>query len=128
MMSLVLVILRLLEPSSELRIAEHLFERTALDALLGLDPSKVNEDRLYRALDKLVAHKSALQTHLKNRLGELFKLEYDLLLYDVTSTFFEGTVPGEPAGHSGILKGSTSGLQTGVHCPGGQPLRHAHRL
>ena len=58
--------LRLLDPSSELRIAEHLFERSALDALLGIDPSKINDDRLYRALDKLLPHKNALQKHLKN--------------------------------------------------------------
>ena len=102
--SLVLVILRLLEPSSELRIAEHLFERTALDALLGIDPSKVNEDRLYRALDKLRLHKDSLQAHLKNRLGELFKLEYDLLLYDVTSTYFEGQCLKNPLAQRGYSR------------------------
>ena len=107
-MSLVLVILRLLEPSSELRIAEHLFERTALDALLGLDPSKVNEDRLYRALDKLVAHKDALQKHLKDRLGELFNLEYDLLLYDVTSTYFEGRCQKNPLAQRGYSRDQRS--------------------
>jgi hypothetical protein len=93
-MSLVLVILRLLSPSSELRIAEHLFERTALDTLLGIGAAKVNDDRLYRTLDEWVMHKEALQKHLKNRLGELFKLQYDLLLYDVTSTYFEGQCQG----------------------------------
>ena len=103
-MSLVLVVLRLLEPSSELRIAEHLFERTALDVLLGLDPAKVNDDRLYRALDQLLAHKDALQRHLKNRLGELFKLDYDLLLYDVTSTYFEGQAQGNPLAQRGYSR------------------------
>ncbi len=88
-MAEVLVILRLLEPSSELRIAEHLYERTALADVLGVPPAKVNDDRLYRALDKLLPHKAALETHLKNRLGELFELEYDLFLYDMTSTYFE---------------------------------------
>ena len=52
--------------------------------------NKVNEDRLYRSLDQLLPHKEELERHLKNRLGELFDLDYDLLLYDVTSTYFEG--------------------------------------
>jgi hypothetical protein len=103
-MSLVLVILRLLEPSSELRIAEHLFERSALDLLLGIPPAKVNDDRLYRALDKLLPHKDALQTHLKNRLGELFDLKYDLLLYDVTSTYFEGLCESNPLAQRGYSR------------------------
>jgi transposase len=103
-MSLVLVILRLLEPSSELRIAEHLFERSALDVLLGIPAEKVNEDRLYRALDKLLPHKNALQTHLKNRLGELFDLKYDLLLYDVTSTYFEGQCQANPLAKRGYSR------------------------
>jgi transposase len=50
----------------------------------------VNDDRLYRALDRLLPHKRALEQHLVRRLGELFALDYDLLLYDVTSTYFEG--------------------------------------
>jgi transposase len=103
-MSLVLVILRLLEPSSELRIAEHLFDRSALDVLLGIPPEKVNDDRLYRALDKLLPHKDALQTHLKNRLGELFDLKYDLLLYDVTSTYFEGQCQKNPLAARGYSR------------------------
>jgi transposase len=89
-MSLVLVVCRLCDPSSELRIAEHLFERTALADLLGVSAEKVNDDRLYRALDELLPHKAELEKHLKNRLGDLFGLSYDLLLYDVTSTYFEG--------------------------------------
>src|SRR5204862_6066916 len=84
LMSLVLVICRLCDPSSELRIAEHLYERSAMPDLLGVSCEKINDDRLYRALDKLLPHKAALETHLKNRLGELFNLSYDLLLYDVT--------------------------------------------
>jgi transposase len=89
-MAAVLVIARLCEPSSELHIAEDWFRRTALADLLGLPEAKVNDDRLYRALDQLLPHKDALEQHLKDRLGTLFKLEYDLLLYDVTSTYFEG--------------------------------------
>jgi transposase len=89
-MAAVLVIARLCEPSSELHIAEDWFRRTALDDLLGLPVEKVNDDRLYRALDWLLQHKDALENFLQQRLGTLFKLEYDLLLYDVTSTYFEG--------------------------------------
>src|SRR6266545_300229 len=94
LMAAVLVIARLCEPSSELHIAEDRFRRTALDDLLGLPEAKVNDDRLYRALDRLLPHQDALETHLKERLGTLFKLEYDLLLYDVTSTYFEGQANG----------------------------------
>ena len=90
MMSLVLVLSRLCDASSELYIAEHLYERSALGDLLGVPVGKVNDDRLYRALDALLPHKSALEKHLKERLGKLFEIEYDLLLYDVTSTYFEG--------------------------------------
>ena len=93
-MALVLVICRLCDPSSELRIAEHVYERTAMPELLGVGGGKINDDRLYRALDELLAHKAALETHLKQRLGELFDLSYDLLLYDVTSTYFEGQCNG----------------------------------
>ncbi|MBI2859377.1 MAG: IS1634 family transposase [Chloroflexi bacterium] len=90
MMALTLVLMRLCEPSSELRIAEHLYERSSLGDLLGISADKVNDDRLYRALDSLLPHKAEIEKHLKERLGELFNLEYDLLLYDVTSTYFEG--------------------------------------
>lgn len=89
-MSLALVLLRLCEPSSELRIVEHLYERSPLAGLLGIPEEKMNDNRLYRSLDILRPYKSALEKHLKERLGELFNLEYDLLLYDVTSTYFEG--------------------------------------
>ena len=90
MMAMTLILMRLCEPSSELRIAEHLYERSTLADLLGIPADKVNDDRLYRALDRLLPHKVAMEKHLKERLGELFDLEYDLLLYDVTSTYFEG--------------------------------------
>src|SRR5208283_1664340 len=107
-MALVLVIGRLLDPSSELRLAEHLYERTALPDLLGVPASKVNEDRLYRALDALLPHKDALQKHLKNRLGELFDLKYDLLLYDVTSTYFEGQCEANPMARRGYSRDQRS--------------------
>jgi hypothetical protein len=64
-MAKVLVLCRLCDPSSELYIAEHFFEQTALSDLLGVSADKVNEDRLYRALDKVLPYKEALEKHLK---------------------------------------------------------------
>jgi transposase len=86
----VLVIARLTEPSSELHIAESWYRKTALEDLLGLPADSIYDNRLYRALDRLLPHKQAIERHLRDRLGELFALDYDLLLYDVTSTYFEG--------------------------------------
>ncbi len=88
--ALILVIARLCEPSSELHIAEHFYRQSALDDLLGVPLDKVDDNRLYRGLDELLPHKPALEAFLKQRFGELFAIEYDLLLYDVTSTYFEG--------------------------------------
>jgi len=106
LMALVLVICRLCDPSSELRIAEHLYERSALPDLLGVAADKINDDRLYRALDALLPHKAALERHLKQRLGELFNLTYDLLLYDVTSTYFEGQCLGNDQARRGYSRDS----------------------
>jgi transposase len=86
----VLVAARLCEPSSELHIAEDWFRRTALCDLLQLSDAEVNKDRLYRALDQLVVHKAAIEAHLSRRAGELFAVENEVLLYDVTSAYFEG--------------------------------------
>lgn len=103
-MALVLVLSRLCEPSSELYIAEHFYRSSALADLLGIPESKINTQRLYRSLDALLPHKEALETHLKDRLGRLFQLEYDLLLYDVTSTYFEGAAEGNPLAQRGYSR------------------------
>jgi transposase len=100
-MAAVLVIARLCEPSSELHIAEDWYRRTSLEDLLGLPADRVNDDRLYRALDHLLPHKEAIEKHLVKRLGELFDLSYDLLLYDVTSTYFEGQAERNPLAQRG---------------------------
>lgn len=100
-MAAVLVLGRLCEPSSELHVAEDWYRRTALEDLLGLPAALVNDDRCYRALDRLLPHKTALEQHLVARLGELFALDYDLLLYDVTSTYFEGPAPRNPLAQRG---------------------------
>src|SRR6059036_20177 len=100
-MAAVLVLARLCEPSSELHIAETWYRGTALEDLLALPAPRVNDDRLYRALDRLVPHKTALEQHLVERLGELFALDYDLLLYDVTSVYFEGLAEANPLAQRG---------------------------
>ena len=104
LMTLVLILCRLCEPSSELHIAEHYYAQSALVDLLGIAPEKINEQRLYRALDAIPPHKETLETFLKNRLGELFGIEYDLLLYDVTSTYFEGQADGNPLAQRGYSR------------------------
>ncbi len=100
-MAAVLVLARLSEPSSELHIAETWYRGTALEDLFAVPTALVNDDRLYRALDQLLPHKDALQQHLVARLGELFALDYDLLLYDVTSVYFEGAAAANPLAQRG---------------------------
>lgn len=104
LMAMVLVLGRLCNPSSELHLAEHYYEDSALADLLGVPAEKVNDDRLYRALDRLLPHKPELEGHLKARLGELFQLDYDLLLYDVTSTYFEGEAARNPQAQRGYSR------------------------
>jgi len=106
LMAAVLVLCRLCRPSSELHIAEHLYKRTALADLLGVPADRINEDRLYRSLDRVLVHKDALQVFLKNQLGNLFDLKYDLLLYDMTSTYFEGQANGNPKARRGYSRDS----------------------
>ena len=116
-MAAILVIARLCEPSSELHIAQDWYRRTALADLLGVAAERVNDDRLYRALDRLLPHKRALEGHLKGRLGELFGLDYELLLYDVTSTYFEGQAAANPLaqrGHSRDHRGDCKQVCIGL--------------
>ena len=102
----ILIVHRLIEPSSELSIAEGGFEKTSLSDLLGVPVDKVNDDRLYRCLDRLVDQKRDLEIHLKNKLGELFGISYELLLYDITSTFFEGQAGRNPQAKQGYSRDS----------------------
>jgi len=104
LMAFVLVAARLCRPSSELYVAEHFCRHSGLADLLGVPASKVNESRLYRTLDALLPHKRALEVFLKNRLGELFELDYDLLLYDITSTYFEGEARGNSLAQRGYSR------------------------
>jgi transposase len=100
----VLVAARLCEPSSELHIAEDWYRRTALPDLLQLDELQIDKDRLYRVLDELLEHKAALEAHLSKRYGELFAAENEVLLYDVTSTYFEGQANGNELAKRGYSR------------------------
>ena len=91
-----LAINRLCAPGSELAIAERWYPSTALDDLLDIEEGKVNDTRLYRCLDRILPHKIKLERHLKERYGELFGAEFDVLLYDLTSTYVEGAAEKNP--------------------------------
>lgn len=97
---------RLCEPSSDLAIAESFFPKTALDDLLGIAPEQVNDDRLYRALDAIVETREALFSHLRCVYGELFGSQFDVLLYDATSTYFEGELAGSDLARRGYSRDS----------------------
>ena len=86
----VLAINRLCDPGSELAIERHWYPGTALDDLLHIGTGKINDTRLYRCLDRLLPLKTKIEQHLKQRFGELFQAEFDVLLYDLTSTYVEG--------------------------------------
>src|SRR5467141_1804562 len=92
----VLAINRLCSPGSELAIEERWYPATALDDLLESEEGKINDTRLYRCLDRMLPHKRKLEQHLKQRYGELFGAEFDVLLYDLTSTYVEGTAERNP--------------------------------
>ena len=89
-----LAVIRLCAPGSELSIHERWFSRTAMDFLLGCDEAVAGKDRLYRALDKALEHRDALMGHLQERWSDLFGAECQILLYDLTSTYFEGEAEG----------------------------------
>src|SRR2546427_13056199 len=92
----VLAINRLCAPGSELAIEERWYPTTALDDLLHMPDGTLNDSRLYRALDHVLPHKPALERHLTARYGELFAAEFDVLLYDLTSSYVEGAAPKNP--------------------------------
>ena len=98
-----LVVNRLIAPGSEFRVHRHWFGVTAMDELLGVDESVAAKDRLYRCLDRLLDHKENLFKHLQSRWKDLFAADFDVLLYDLTSTYFEGLCEQNPKalhGHS----------------------------
>ena len=85
-----LVVNRLIEPGSEFRVHRQWFDQSAMGELLRVDFAVAEKDRLYRCLDRIVEHKAALFTHLRQRWEEMFQAEFDVLLYDLTSTYIEG--------------------------------------
>src|SRR5450432_3590759 len=91
-----LAINRLCAPGSELAIEQRWYPSTAMDDLLKIEEGKLNDTRLYRCLDRILPHKTKLERHLKNRYGELFGAEFDVLLYDLTSTYVEGAAEKNP--------------------------------
>jgi hypothetical protein len=91
-----LAINRLCAPGSELAIEARWYPATALDDLLGIEAGKINDTRLYRCLDRLLPHKTKLERHLTRRYGELFAAEFDVLLYDLTSSYVEGAAEKDP--------------------------------
>ncbi len=91
-----LAINRLCAPGSELAIEQRWYPSTALDDLLEIEEGKINDTRLYRCLDRILPHKTKLERHLKERYGELFGAEFDVLLYDLTSTYVEGAAEKNP--------------------------------
>jgi transposase len=92
----VLAINRLCAPGSELAIEERWYPTTALDDLLAIPEGSLNDTRLYRCLDRLLPHKTQLEQHLRERYGELFGAEFDVLLYDLTSSYVEGAGEKDP--------------------------------
>jgi transposase len=100
----ILAINRLVDPSSEYRIHREWFLQTALDELLNVDFAAASKDRLYRCLDRLVEHKDALHRHLVEQWRTLFDATFDVLLYDLTSTYFEGICEQNPKARHGYSR------------------------
>jgi len=122
----VLTTARFCAQRSELGIAEHWYERTALEDITGIPPEKINDDRLYRGLDVLAAHKDKLCAHLMDRYRDWFGIRFEFLLYDVTSTFFEGQAEGNDKAARGYSRDRRSDCKQvciGLVCsPEGLPL------
>jgi len=99
-----LTVHRLIDPGSEFRLHRQWFDRSAMDELLGVDYRAAAKDRLYRCLDRLLDHKEDLFGHLRRRWQDLFHAEFDVLLYDLTSTYFEGLCRQNPKARHGYSR------------------------
>jgi transposase len=99
-----LVVNRLLEPGSEFRVHRHWFVESAMDALLETDFAVADKDRLYRCLDRVLEHKQELFVWLKQKWAELFHADFEVLLYDLTSTYFEGEMAENPKAKRGYSR------------------------
>jgi len=124
----VLVSARFCAQQSELVVAEDWYEKTALEDILGVEKARINDDRLYRALDVLGRHKEKLCTHLMERYRDWFGVRMEFLLYDVTSTFFEGQAGKNPKAVRGYSRDNRSDCKQvciGLVCtPEGLPLSY----
>ena len=104
LLACLLTVSRLVHPSSELHVADTWYEHTVLPELLGVAASKIYHTRLYRTLDQILPLKSKIEEHLKNRFGELFQPDFEILLYDITSTYFEGECKLNPQAQRGYSR------------------------
>lgn len=124
----VLVAARFCAQRSELGVADHWYQTTALEDLLGVSPALINDDRLYRALDALSPKKDALCAHLLARYQDWFGVRMEFLLYDVTSSFFEGQATDNPLAQRGYSRDQRSDCKQvciGLVCtPEGLPLAY----
>jgi transposase len=124
----ILSVARFCGQPSELGIAEHWYEHSALEDLTGISAAKINDDRLYRGLDVLGAHKDRLCEHLLQRYRDWFGVQFEFLLYDVTSTFFEGQALANPLAARGYSRDNRSDCKQvciGLVCtPEGLPLSY----
>lgn len=124
----ILALARFCCPSSERQIEEHWYRKTTLDDLLEVPVEKVHTDRLYAGLDRLLAHKDSIEMHLKRRAGELFDSECEVLLYDMTSTYFEGKAEGNEQATRGYSRDSRPDCKQVciglVVTPDGFPVAH----
>jgi transposase len=102
----ILCVARFCQPSSELFIERQFYPQSALQDILGVAPGQVHTDRLYEGMDRLLKQKTIIEQHLRQRMGQLFDLSYDLLLYDLTSTYFEGQCAANPMARRGYSRDS----------------------
>jgi transposase len=99
-----LVVNRLIDAGSEFRVHRHWFDQSAMDILLGVDFQVAEKDRLYRCLDRLLEHRQDLFVHLQQRWRQLFDAQFDLVLYDLTSTYVEGEAEQNPKAKRGYSR------------------------
>ncbi len=99
-----LVVNHLLDPASEFRVHRQWFLSTAMDELLNVDYAVAEKDRLYRCLDRVLEHKQDLFVWLRGKWADLFHADFEVLLYDLTSTYFEGAMEESPKARRGYSR------------------------
>jgi transposase len=123
-----LVVNRLIDAGSEFRLHRQWFDQSAMDVLLGQDFQVAEKDRLYRCLDRVLPHKQELFVHLQQRWKDLFEAEFDLLLYDLTSTYVEGEAEQNPKAKYGYSRDGKPNCKQVVIAlvmtPGGLPMAY----